>query len=289
MEMHSTEVPLNGLSGTLLEPTVREDLCIALIISGSGPTDRDGNNPSLKNNSLKLLAEALAENGIASLRYDKRGVGRSDAVSMEELRFEHYVEDAKEWVKYLSTDNRFKDIVVVGHSEGALIGSICSRLPEVRKFVSLAGTGRAANLLLEDQLKQLSAYNKTTEFIIGKLTSGETVSEVPRELSSIFRPSVQPYLISWFKYSPAKELEKLKKPVLIVQGANDLQSSVEDAEYLASANGVAVKKIINGMNHILKYCVGDREENIITYGDPNLQLHSELVSVLVSFLNSKNA
>ena len=92
MEMHSTEVPLNGLSGTLLELTVREDLCIALIISGSGPTDRDGNNPSLKNNSLKLLAEALAENGIASLRYDKRGVGRSDAESMEELRFEHYVD-----------------------------------------------------------------------------------------------------------------------------------------------------------------------------------------------------
>ena len=289
MELNSTEVSFRGLSGTLLEPALKEDLCIALIIAGSGPTDRDGNSPSLRNNSLKLLAEGLAESGFASFRYDKRGVGRSAREAMDDLRFEHYVEDAKEWVNFFSKQSKFKSIAVLGHSEGSLIGSICSRLAEVNKFISLCGTGRRAGVLLEDQLRRASAYTEETKFIINKLSSGGTVAEVPGELSSVFRPSVQPYLISWFKYSPVEEIKQLGKPVLVVQGANDLQSSIEDAESLALASSSSRKVILEGMNHVLKHCTGNRKENASTYGNPNLPIHSELVSVLVSFLNCENA
>ena len=88
---------------------------VALIIAGSGPTDRDGNNMSMKNNSLKMLAEALAKEGIASLRYDKRGIGesRKSGKSELELRFDDYVNDAKGWIDYLITNKQFSKVIVI--------------------------------------------------------------------------------------------------------------------------------------------------------------------------------
>src|ERR1043165_3945869 len=71
--------PTGALHGTLLVPASTRPVPLAVIIAGSGPTDRDGNSPMLqgKNNSLKMLAEGLAARGIASVRYDKRGIAGS--------------------------------------------------------------------------------------------------------------------------------------------------------------------------------------------------------------------
>ena len=104
-------------------------------------------------------------------------------------------------------------------------------------------------------------------------------------LSSLFRPSIQPYLISWFKYDPQKEIKKLEKPVLIIQGTTDIQVSIEDAKKLSNANQKAKLIIIEGMNHIFKEAVLDRQKNVLTYSQPKLPIKKELVKVIVDFIN----
>ncbi|PIE57908.1 MAG: hypothetical protein CSA33_05435 [Desulfobulbus propionicus] len=88
------------MEGSLLVPEEGAGIPVALIIAGSGPTDRDGNNPGMKNNSLKLLANELLKNGIASLRYDKRAIGKSREAGLKEidLRFEKHIEVTKGWI-----------------------------------------------------------------------------------------------------------------------------------------------------------------------------------------------
>src|SRR6218665_2726569 len=128
--------------GTLTTPDLTKKYPVALIIAGSGPTDRNGNNAIMKNNSLKMLAEALAKNGIASLRYDKRGIGESKPAggdSESSLVFENYIQDAKSWINFLRQDKRFSKVIVIGHSEGSLIGMIAGAKAD--KFVSIAGVG----------------------------------------------------------------------------------------------------------------------------------------------------
>lgn len=283
----SLQTETGKVEGTLLIPDRENKVPLVLIIAGSGPTDRDGNNPVMKNNSLKMLAEGLAENGIASLRYDKRGVGESkDAgLSESELRFEHYVQDAKAWVDYLSKDSRFSEIVILGHSEGSLIGMIATQNPDVTKFISLAGVGTPAGEIIREQLKPQPPFVLEQSLpILEKLEKGETVDEVPPMLFSLFRPRVQPYLVSWFRYDPRQELAKLNKPILIIQGTTDLQVGVDDAEKLANANERAELRIIEEMNHILKEAESDRTKNIATYSMPELPLQSDLLESILKFL-----
>lgn len=276
------------LEGSLLIPDGESNLPVALIIAGSGPTDRNGNNSMMKNNSLKMIATELSKKGIASLRYDKRAIGKSRKAGLKEsdLRFETYIEDAKGWIDFLKKDKRFSQIIVIGHSEGSLIGMIASRKEEVDKFISIAGMGQSADKILKEQLNaQSPMVLKIAEPIIDKLVEGETVKDVNPMLFSLFRPSVQPYIISWFKYDPQKEIAKLKKPILIIQGTTDIQVSIKDAELLAKANARAEKVIIKGMNHILKAAELDRMKNIQTYNQPKLPLKTELTKAMVIFIN----
>lgn len=276
-----------NIEGTLLVPESKNKVLLVLIIAGSGPTDRDGNNPVMKNNSLKMLAEGLVENGIASVRYDKRGIGESKnaGVSESELRFEHYVQDAQAWVDFLSKDSRFSEIIVLGHSEGSLIGMIAAQNSEVDKFISLAGVGTPAGEIIREQLKPQPPFVLEQSLpILEKLEKGETVAEVPPMLFSLFRPSVQPYLISWFRYDPRQELAKLNKPVLIIQGTTDLQVGVADAEKLANATKRAELRILEGMNHILKEAESDRAKNIATYSMADLPLKTDLVKSVIEFI-----
>ena len=143
-EAVSLNTPTGTIYGRLILPDDKASFSVvALLIAGSGPTDMDGNTTmgNIKNNSLKYLAEGLAENGIPSLRFDKRGVASSAAAGLQEseLRFEHYIADAKGWIDFLSADKRFTGVVVIGHSEGALIGLMaCRNNPKVKGYVSLA-------------------------------------------------------------------------------------------------------------------------------------------------------
>src|SRR5688572_4128984 len=128
---------------------------VVLIIAGSGPTDRNGNSIFTQNNCLQMLAQQMANLGIASVRYDKRGVGQSaKAMKSEiELRFEDYINDAVAWIELLKKDERFGSVIVLGHSEGSLIGMVAALRAGAKKFISIAGTGKPIDEILKDQLK----------------------------------------------------------------------------------------------------------------------------------------
>jgi pimeloyl-ACP methyl ester carboxylesterase len=274
------------LFGTLTVPDLTKKYPVALIIAGSGPTDRDGNNPMMKNNSLKMLAEALAKNGIASLRYDKRGIGESkaSAISESSLVFENYTEDAKSWINFLKQDKRFSQLVVIGHSEGSLIGMIAGA--KANKFISIAGAGDSADKIIKAQIasKSNKQIEEMTFPIIDSLKTGNTVKKVDPMLNSLFRSSIQPYLISWFKYNPQTEIKKLNVPILILQGNNDLQVTVQDAENLSKSNKNAELLIVDKMNHIMKIIEGDKQANLESYNNATLPISEVMTNKIVSFI-----
>lgn len=278
------------IEGTLTMPDAKLPVAVALIIAGSGPTDRDGNNPMMKNNSLKMLADELAKKGIATLRYDKRGIAKSQAAGLTEadLRFDHYINDAKEWIQLLKQNKNFNEVVVIGHSEGSLIGMVASQGEKTGKYISIAGTGKPADQLIRDQLKAQPAYvlDQSTP-ILDELMQGRTVEKIPMGFEALFRPSVQPYLISWFKVNPQVEIARLKKPILILQGTTDIQVSVEDARLLQKAAPSAQMVLIEGMNHVLKNAEADPAKNMQTYSQPELPINPELIEAINSFISSK--
>ena len=281
------ETEQGNIEGTLLIPDNLSNIPVALIIAGSGPTDRDGNNPIMKNNSLKMLAEELCKKNIASLRYDKRGIAASKDAGLDEkeLRFENYIDDAVAWIELLKQEKQFNKIIIIGHSEGSLIGMIAAQKSPVDIYVSIAGVGQSADKTLKEQLKSQPQIVIDAAFpIIDSLVQGKTVDNVDPMLYTLFRPSVQPYIISWFKYDPQNEINKLKLPVLIVQGTTDIQVSVDDANNLFNANKSAKLEIIEGMNHIFKEAEADRQKNISTYSKADLPVKKELIEVIVDFI-----
>jgi alpha/beta superfamily hydrolase len=281
----------NGvIEGTLTIPDAKLPVPVALIIAGSGPTDRNGNNPMMTNNSLKMLSAELAKNGIASLRYDKRGIAASQKAGMKEadLRFEMYINDAIDWVQLLKKNEKINQIVVIGHSEGSLIGMVASQNENVGKFVSIAGAGQSAGKIIREQLKAQPLFVlEQSSPILDELEKGNTVENVPQMLFSLFRPSVQPYMISWFKYDPQIEIAKLQKQILIVQGTTDIQVSVEDAKRLQAAKPSSKMVVVEGMNHIFKNADADRMKNFETYTQPELPVNTELIKAISSFIMAK--
>lgn len=280
---------IGTLEGTLLLPEGCEPAPVVFIIPGSGPTDRDGNQPGLTPQPLRLLAEALAERGVGSLRYDKAGVGASAGAAPNEadMRFDMGAADAALFIEALRADPRVGRLTVVGHSEGALLGVLAAKRAKPDALVYLTGAGRPiADVLREQLAKGLAdpALLEKANAIIAALERGERADDVPTELMSLFRPSVQGYLISWMKYDPARELASAEVPsVLIVHGSTDIQASLADAERLAGARPGARLAVIEGMNHVLKMADASPASQSRTYTDPDVPIAAELVSELEAF------
>jgi len=282
------------ISATIYTPINVQEPQVVLIIAGSGPTDRNGNSLGLpgKNNCLLQLAEVLAQNGIASLRYDKRLIGKSRlAPGMKEdsLVFSDMVDDAEQLYHFLEKAG-YKQIYIAGHSEGSLIGMVVAQRVNPAGYISIAGSGRKAGDILTEQLAALPEQLKAESYtIIDSLEAGHLVRKVNPSLFSAFRPSVQPYMISWFSYDPAKIISSLKCRTLILQGTNDLQVSEKDATALKQANPNAKLVIIKKMNHVLKEVEpGDPNENKKAYSDPGLRVMKELTNEIVNFIREKN-
>ena len=283
--------PTGDIHGVLLMPQTESPCPLVIIIAGSGPTDMNGNTlgSNYQNNSLKMLAEGLAAEGIASVRYDKRGIGKSRGAgsSEEELRFEHYIDDAAAWADMYSEDTRFSIIAIAGHSEGSLIGMVAAQKSRtVKAYISIAGCGRPAHEIIEEQLKrQPEQIQREAAAINKELCAEHIVEDVPSYLTSLYRKSVQPYLISWFRYNPAKEIAKLKIPVLILQGDKDIQVGVDEAERLLAARMFSSYRVIKNMNHVLKHCESSEMiGQLDAYQNPTLPIKQELVEHIVRFL-----
>ena len=279
------------IHGKLMLPESGIPCPVVVIIAGSGPTDMNGNSigTRMTNNSLLYLAQGLAANGIASVRYDKRGIGKSAAAGTkeEDLRFDHYIDDAAAWADKLALDTRFNKVIIAGHSEGSLIGMVAAkRSKAIKAYVSISGCGSPAYEILEKQLQgQPARIQQESAAICKELREGRTVEQVPAYLSALYRPSVQPYLISWFAYNPAIEIAKLDIPVLILQGDKDIQVGTDEADRLHSAQPASSLYIIKEMNHVLKHCdTTDAKQQIATYSNPELPLKAELTRLIVEFI-----
>ncbi len=186
----------------------------------------------------------------------------------------------------MKNDKRFSKVIVVGHSEGSLIGMIAANQSGADVFVSIAGAGKEADSIIREQLVNQPQQVADVAFpILDSLANGKIVKDIPPFLFSLFRPSVQPYMISWMKYDPIIEINKLSIPILVLHGATDIQVSIVDAELLADANKHAELKIIENMNHILKESEKDMESNIATYNNPEIPVMGELVDSIVTFVN----
>lgn len=288
-----SEVTIDGgrarLHGSLLLPEggVRTGAAV-LIISGSGPTDRNSDSamPGLRPASLRLLAQGLASQGIVSLRFDKRGVGASlpAAASEHDLRFTTYADDAAAWARFLMVQPGVRCVVIAGHSEGSLVGMLAAQQVPVCGFVSIAGAGRPAAVVLREQLAAQLAPTTlaAADSVLAELRAGREVPGAPAT-DPLFRPSVQPYLISWLPIDPAAEVRKVRAPVLILQGDRDLQVAMTDAQALAAARPDARLVVLAGVNHVLKQAPADRAGNLATYADPQAPLDPRVVSEIVTF------
>jgi esterase/lipase len=286
----SQEIVVNSLiKGTLFSPEkVSKKTKLVILIAGSGPTNRSGNSTMGGiNNSLKFLAEGLAANGIAVFSYDKRIFAQMIAKTLDEktLSFEDFINDTKDVITYFKSQKKYSKIIIAGHSEGALIGMVAS-LNNADGYVSLAGAGRCIDEVLLEQLgKQSPKLKDAAQDGFVSLKEGKTFENKNPMLASIFRESVQPYMISWIKYNPQVEIKKLTIPILLINGTKDLQVPATDAELLHVANSKSEVKIIENMNHIFKEITVD-EDNLKSYSDPKLPVIPEIISILTTFVKS---
>jgi pimeloyl-ACP methyl ester carboxylesterase len=277
------------LNGSLYTPNQQnKKLNLVILIAGSGPTDRDGNQMGLVNNSLKLLAEALANNGIAVYSYDKRIFAQMASGKLDEasLSFDNFIDDAKAVIQYFKNQKKYHNITVAGHSEGALIGMVAAN-GNADAYISIAGAGRPIDEVLLEQIgKQAPFLKEEVQKNLETLKSGSTFELKNQMLASLFRASVQPYMISWIKYNPQTEIKKLQIPTLLINGDKDIQVSVQDAQLLQQAKLNAQLHIIQNMNHVFKEIKGDDAENKAAYTNPDLPISIELSSIITTFIRS---
>lgn len=277
-----------NINGTLTVPDNLKRCPVVLFIAGSGPTDRNGNSTTgLKTNTYKLLADSLKNAGIAMLRFDKRGVALSQKAMVNEadITFDTMISDVVGFVKLLRADKRFNKVIIAGHSEGSLIGMIAAQRIHVDKYVSIAGAGRPAHEVLNEQIStQPADIRNKVALVMDSLVKGYQLPNIDPTLYSLFRPSIQPYLSSWFKYNPSTEIAKLKIPTLIIQGGKDIQVSVEEGKKLKNALPSAIMIVYPGMDHPLKKANPDPEHKMDTYYDPTLPLFPGMPLFLINFI-----
>jgi pimeloyl-ACP methyl ester carboxylesterase len=287
----SIPTPNGNIFGTLTIPDNPRPAPLAIIIAGSGPTDRNGNQNRMINNSLLALGDSLAREGIASLRYDKRGVGASKAAAINEtkLLFDDYITDAVDWVKKYRHDKRFSNIYLIGHSEGSLIGMIAAQRVPVAGFVSIAGAAQPADTIIVRQIAAMapdsSQMADSVRMLFQTLRKNGSVDSVPPGIYQAFlRKSVQPYLYSWIQHNPSAEIKKLKIPILIIHGTTDIQVDTVNAHELKAAKRAARLVMIPGMNHVMKDVSRDPADNQFSYMDPGFLLNRELTPAIAAFI-----
>jgi hypothetical protein len=275
------------IDGTLLIPNDNQKSALAIIIAGSGPTDRNGNQNFLKNNSLKKLAENLTNSGIATFRYDKRVVKQIRQGNVDkDMMFDDFVNDAKDVIDYFKEKETYSKIYVIGHSQGSLVGMLAAK-ENVDGFISLAGAGQNIGDVIVDQVTNMAPkLGEEAQKVVDKLKKGETTTDYPQALVSVFNVDIQPFMMNWMQYNPTEVISELKIPVLIVNGTKDLQVSEEEAQLLKDANEDAELKIIVNMNHVLFEIEGDDLENSKSYNEAFREISTKLVDSIVEFIGS---
>ena len=284
--------PQGELAGTFLDSGKKAP--VVLIIPGSGPTDRDGNNPlGVTAAPYRLLAEALEAKGVSSVRIDKRGMFGSKAAigDANKVTITDYASDVHKWVAAIQKQSGNSCVFVLGHSEGALVALAAAQQPSgICGLILVSGAGRRLSDVIRDQLSSNAVFASELDSAFTALKSLEEGQHVDAThfdptLQKLFAPQVQDFLIDMFRQDPQKLAASLKLPVLIVQGERDLQVSSGDAKALASAQPKATLVLLPEMNHVLKDIESDdRTANLAAYSDPSLPVDPGLVEAIVKFV-----
>lgn len=298
--MHASEneltIPVRNTSvkGTLTTPyNLSSSTPLVIIISGSGPTDRDGNNPqNIKSSYLKMIAQDLDKNGIASFRYDKRGIAQSSNPDIREsdLTFNDYINDASDICNYFAKEKKYNQIILLGHSEGGQIAiNVAANNKNVSKIITIAAPGRTVEEIMLEQLNGLSQNDLDDVKKAFDCMRNNLPVEPQSQISKmIFRPSIIPYMKSWINNNPAEIIKRLKIPVLLISGSTDIQVKAIDARNLKSAYPKATLLTIENMNHPLKEVKSlNQLEQMKSYNSPDLPLHPGLMPPVIAFIRQK--
>lgn len=290
----SVETTHGTLYGTHLSPEGEGPFPTVLIIAGSGPTDRDGNSELIveSNDSLWHLAQELRESGIASLRYDKMGVGESivkDENLLIEGTFDDYVEDAVVWLEYLEGEASVGTLGLLGHSEGSLIGLLAAKKHPLDFAISVAGNGDRIDTQMVKQVGRLDAQAAP---ILEKRLA-EISSSVYRETGNLLVDSLVPlgrelYLQTWMTYDPSEVLQSLDIPVLVTWGDHDERLVGEDDLFRREQLPDSVEfSEIPDMGHLLRRAETDKDI-VRSYKDRDMPLHEQLIDVVTTFILKQN-
>jgi alpha-beta hydrolase superfamily lysophospholipase len=314
------------LPGSILLPETAPDepVPVVLLLSGAA-ADRDGNNYSVpgRSDALAELALGLRDRGIASMRFDKRGTGEAFglAANEEELRFEDHAEDARAAISQLALDPRFSGVTIVGYGEGALVGATSlmssaqpegatqpgdAALPEgaaepadvtqpegaaadrVTGIVALCASGRSELEMIEKNLSSTpEEFKAEADAIMTALKNGESYPDPSPYFADYFRPSIQPYLASLFRFDPRADFAAAAYPALVIAGGSDLQVPSNETELLAAARPDAAYRVVPGMSHALKGVGDDEEANYASFTDPSLPLAEGLVDLIAAFVKGE--
>lgn len=285
--------PNGALRGTMLSPAATDAATpLVIIIPGSGPTDRDGNNPlGVRAASYRLLAEALAARGVASVRIDKRGMfGSAAAGDPNGATIAGYAADVGSWVSTLRTRTGARCVWLAGHSEGALVALAAREDTGVCGLILIAGAGRPLGQVMREQLRANPANAPILDQALAALDEIEArrpvdVAGLHPALRGLFAPQVQTYLMDLLSHDPVAMLRGYARPVLILHGARDIQVAEADARALAAADPDARLVVLPGVNHVLKDVAGDdRAANMATYANPDLPLADGVAEAIVGFV-----
>jgi hypothetical protein len=277
--------PLRGV----LTLSGREDAPLAVLHPGSGPTDRDGDNPlGVRGGPYRLLAHALAAHGVDVARIDKRGMFASAAAAdANEVTLDDYARDLSAWMDALAP----RRPVLIGHSEGGLCALAAARRDRrARGLVLIAAPGRPLGATLR---AQLSANPANAPFLaplfaaLAELEAGRRVAidAVHPAMRPLVAPQIQGFLIDLLARDPAAMIASAPAPVLIVEGGRDLQIGPEDAARLAAARPDAERAFFAHMTHVLRDALGDdRIANLATYARKDAPLTPGLAERIAAFI-----
>jgi uncharacterized protein len=269
------------LPGTLTYSNTKTPLVIW--IHGSGNVDRNGNQGTVvKANYIKQFRDEINTQDIAFYSYDKRTSNPKNFKFLKGVLIDSFVDDAKKVIDYFKNDNRFSEIILVGHSQGSLIAMLASK--NTNKYISIAGPSTSIDKTIIEQItNQNATFGKVAEAHFKELFETGDIKQVNPLLVSVFSKPNFPFLINWAKYNPTEEIQKITIPTLIINGTKDLQVKIEDANALHTALPSSELVLIENMNHVLKNIEKDAD-NMNSYYSEKFSLSQKLITTIVAFI-----
>jgi uncharacterized protein len=271
---------------------------IALLISGSGPIDRNSNSKKIKLNVSLQLAQALRENGISSFRFDKRGIGKSER-DYWQATFEDNIEDATAILDFLKKHYPHSKYIIIGHSEGALIATrVAAKSANLAGIVLLAGSLKNGRQLLRWQLHQVISTLQGFKKWLLKLLPINPEHQQLKLLEKIAKSKTNTIRISglkkinagWFRqllsYDPLLDFRKINCPILAITGKKDLQVPVDDLNLMeSSCKGAITTHAIDDLTHLLRK---DVQPPSVSHYKKLLKMpvDKELITHVLAWLNS---